>query len=183
MGALSDRLAEDLKDAMRAGDAVRRDELRGLLAALRAENQTKLTRDLDRAGLLVRDESATLSAEQQAAIERTRATAALGEDDEQRILLQRVKQHQQSIDGFRQGKREDLVAIEEAQLKVLRQYLPAAVGEGAVVEAVQAAIAETGALSARDQGKVMALLSQRLRGRADMKQVSALVKARLAGPN
>ena len=100
-----------------------------------------------------------------------RGDCGLSDDEEQAVLAQRVKQHRQSIDGFRQGKRDDLVQMEEAQLAIDEAYLPEQLDDGAVEEAVQAAIRESGAQSARDQGKVMALLSARLRGRADMKAV------------
>src|SRR5690348_13476999 len=126
MGALADQLTGDLKEAMRAGDSVRRDEIRGLLAALQAEGQTKLTRELDRKGLILRggEEGDTLTPEQMAQVQETRRTAVLNDDEEQAVLQTRVKQHRQSIDGFSKGNRADLVAQETAQLAVLEPYLP-----------------------------------------------------------
>jgi len=156
MASLLERLSNDLRDAMRSGDAMRRDEIRGLMAALKAE--------------------------QQAEIDHLRATVALSDDEAQAVLVQRVKQHRQSIDAFRQGKRDDLVQAEQAQLAVDEGYLPQQADEAAVEQAVQTAIRESGAETPRDQGKVMALLSSRLRGRADMKAVSARVQALLAHP-
>ncbi len=179
MSALADRLSEDLKDAMRAGDAVRRDELRGLIAALKGERQTKLARTLEKRGLLLRGENAELTPQQQAEVERVRAESDLSADEEMAVLLQRVKQHRQSIEEFEKGKRQDLVATEQAQLAVLQSYLPQQVGESELEEAIRGAISEAGAQGPRDQGKVMGLLSQRLRGRADMKLVSARVQALL----
>jgi uncharacterized protein len=176
MASLTDTLSADLRDAMRAGDQVRRDEIRGLLAALQAERQAKLTRALSKQGLIVHGEDATLTPEQQAAVEQIRATTELTADEEQAVLRQRAKQHRQSIDGFRQGKRADLEAVEEAQLAVLDRYLPRQLSADDVEAAIQAAIASTGATSARDQGKVMGQLSAQLRGRADMKAVSARVQ-------
>ncbi len=177
MSALADRLAEDLKDAMRAGNTVRRDEIRGLLAALKSERQAKLARVLEKRGLLLRGEETQLTPAQQAEVDRLRVEVDLTDDDELSVLQQRVKQHRQSIDGFRQGHRADLVAVEEAQLGVVQGYLPPAVGEPELEAAIEAAIADAGARGPRDQGRVMALLSQRLRGRADMKRVSARVQA------
>jgi len=179
MPSLLERLSADLKDAMRAGDAARRDEIRGLIAALKAEQQTKLTQTLSSKGLILHGDNAVLSAEQVAEIDRLRAAAALSEDEAQAVLVQRVKQHRQSIDAFRQGKRDDLVQMEEAQLAVDEGYLPEQADPAAVDEAIQTAIRESGAQSAREQGKVMQLLSARLRGRADMKAVSARVQALL----
>src|SRR5918912_231674 len=97
--SLVERLNADLKEAMRAGDATRRDELRGLMAMLKSEQQTKLTRELSKRGLILQGENASLTPEQQAEVERVRAASSLSADEEQAVLLQRVKQHRQSIDG------------------------------------------------------------------------------------
>ena len=181
MPSLLERLNADLKDAMRAGDGVRRDEIRGLIAMLKAEQQSKLTRTLSKQGLILHGENDELSAEQQRQVEQVRASSGLSDDEEQAILLQRVKQHRQSIEAFTQGKRADLLSTEEAQLAVDETYLPQQLDASAVEEAVQAAIRESGAQSPRDQGKVMGLLSPRLRGRADMKAVASRVQALLGG--
>jgi uncharacterized protein YqeY len=173
-------LNADLKEAMRTGDTVRRDEIRGLLAMLKAEQQAKLTRTLARQGLILHGEQAELSPEQQRAVDQVRATTSLSQDEEQAIVLQRVKQHRQSIDAFTQGKRPDLASVEEAQLAVDEAYLPRQLDAAGVEEAVQSAIRESGAQGPRDQGKVMGLLSGRLRGRADMKAVAARVQALLS---
>src|SRR5215207_6186242 len=115
MPSLLERLTADLKDAMRAADATRRDEIRGLLAMLKGEQQSKLTRALSRQGLILQGENATLSPEQEAEVERLRAASTLSDDEEQSVVLLRVKQHRQSIDGFSKGNRVDLVRMEEAQ--------------------------------------------------------------------
>jgi len=182
MPSLLERLNADLKDAMRAGDSLRRDEIRGLLSMLKAEQQSKLTRTLDRHGLILHGDNAELSPDQQRQIDSLRLTTSLDDDEEQAVLLQRVKQHRQSIDAFQQGKRSDLASLEEAQLGVDQTYLPQQLDPSAVEEAVASAIRESGASGPRDQGKVMGLLSPRLRGRADMKLVAAQVQARLGQP-
>lgn len=179
MGALAERLSNDLKDAMRSGDSVRRDEIRGLLAALKAERQSRLTRELDKRGLLLRDESASLTAEQLVQVSALQGSLDLNDEEEQAILQQRVKQHRQSIEAFQQGLRADLLATEQAQLAVLERYLPEQLDDQQVEATIQAAIQEAGATTPRDQGKVMQVLSPRLRGRADMRQVSARVQALL----
>src|SRR5205807_7553920 len=180
MPSLLERLNADLKDAMRAGETVRRDEIRGLIAMLKAEQQSKLTRALGKQGLILYGENAVLSPEQQQEIDRLRATTALSDDEQQAILLQRVKQHRQSIDAFEQGSRKDLADAEHAQLAVDEGYLPQQLDATTVEEAIQSAIRESGAQGPREQGKVMSLLSPRLRGRADMKAVAARVQALLA---
>jgi uncharacterized protein len=180
MPSLLERLTADLKDAMRAGDSTRRDEIRGLLAMLKAEQQAKLTRSLSRQGLILQGENAALTPEQEVEVERLRAASDLSPDEEQAVLLQRVKQHRQSIDGFLKGNRPDLVQAEEAQLAIDERYLPEQIDDAGIDAAIQAALTETGASGPRDQGKVMGLLSARLRGRADMKTVAARVQSRLA---
>ena len=179
MASLQERLTADLKDAMRAGDALRRDEIRGLISMLKAEQQSKFTRALSKGGLILQGEEGNLSPEQQAEVERLRAASNLSDDEEQDMLLQRVKQHRQSIDSFVKGERADLVELEEKQLAIDQAYLPQQLDAAAVEEAIRAAIAETGAQGPRDQGKVMGLLSSRLRGRADMKAVASTVQAKL----
>ena len=180
MPSLAERLNADLKDALRAGDTVRRDEIRGLLAMLKTEQQAKLTRALSGQGLILHGQNAELTPEQQLEADRIRASNALTDDEEQAMLLQRVKQHRQSIDAFKLGKRADLADVEEAQLAVDQGYLPQQLDTDAIEEAVQAAIRESGAQGPRDQGKVMGLLGPRLRARADMKTVAARVQALLS---
>ena len=97
------------------------------------------------------------------------------------IVEKLIKQRKDSIGQFQAAGRDDLVAAEQAELAVLQAYLPEHLSAAEVEAAVVAAIAESGASSARDMGKVMGLLKPRLAGRADMGQVSTLIKARLAG--
>jgi uncharacterized protein YqeY len=97
------------------------------------------------------------------------------------IVEKLIKQRKDSISQFQAAGRDDLVAAEQAELVVLQAYLPEQLSAAEIEAAVIAAIAESGASSARDMGKVMGLLKPRLAGRADMGQVSALIKTRLAG--
>jgi len=97
------------------------------------------------------------------------------------IVEKLIKQRKDSISQFQAAGRDDLVAAEQAELVVLQAYLPEQLSAAEVEAAVVAAIAESGAASAKDMGKVMGLLKPRLAGRADMGQVSALIKAQLAG--
>jgi len=92
-----------------------------------------------------------------------------------------VKQRKDSVSQFAAAGREDLAAIERAEIVVIEKYLPAKLGEAELQAAVDAAIAETGASTPADMGKLMGVLKPRLAGQADMGQVSALVKQRLAG--
>ncbi|WP_447933902.1 GatB/YqeY domain-containing protein [Stenotrophomonas lactitubi] len=96
------------------------------------------------------------------------------------VLDKMVKQRKDSVSQFEAANREDLAAIERAEIVVIEAYLPAKMGEAEIVAAIQAAIAETGASSAADMGKLMGALKPKLAGQADMGLVSKLVKQQLA---
>jgi len=96
------------------------------------------------------------------------------------VVLEKMrKQRQDSISQYENAKREDLAAIERAELVVINTYLPAKLSEAELLAAIQSAIAETGAKSPADMGKLMGLLKSRLAGQADMGQLSQLVKQQL----
>ncbi|KAF1727354.1 GatB/YqeY domain-containing protein [Pseudoxanthomonas japonensis] len=97
------------------------------------------------------------------------------------VLEKMVKQRKDSVSQFEAANREDLAAIERAELAVIDTYLPAKLGEAEILAAIEAAIAETGATGPADMGKLMGVLKPRLAGQADMGQVSALIKKKLAG--
>ncbi len=97
----------------------------------------------------------------------------------QKIIQSLVKQRQDSIDQFKQGGREDLVAKEQAELKFLQQYIPAQMTEDEVRKLVDWAVNESKAVSAKDIGNVMKVLMPKVQGVADGKLVNQLVKERL----
>ena len=97
------------------------------------------------------------------------------------IIQKMIKQSRDAITQFESGKRNDLVEKELSLILVLQQYLPQQLDEAAITESVDAAISELGASGLRDMGKVMGQLKAQLQGRADMGQVSTLVKEKLAG--
>ena len=97
------------------------------------------------------------------------------------VLEKAVKQRKDSISQYEAASREDLAAIERAEMVVIVRYLPEKLGAAEIAAAIDAAIAETGAKGAADMGKLMGVLKPKLAGQADMGQVSALVKQRLAG--
>ena len=141
--SLRNRLDEELKAAMRSSDAVRRDSLRMVLAAVqKAEKEGK---------------------------------HALADDEMLGILTRELKVRRESVDTFRAGGREDLVAKEEAAIAVVSEFMPQPLSEAELTALVWQAIAETGAATPRDMGKVMGWLSPKTRGRADGKAVSQLV--------
>ncbi len=97
------------------------------------------------------------------------------------VLEKMVKQRKDSITQYEAAKREDLAAVERYELGVIQTYLPAQMGTDELTAEVVQAIAESGATSPADMGKVMAVLKPRIAGRADMGLASALVKQKLAG--
>ena len=98
------------------------------------------------------------------------------------VLEKMLKQRRDSVAQFEQAGREDLAAIERFEIAVIEAYLPAKLDAGALDALIAAAIADSGAASARDMGKVMALVKERAAGRADMGEASRLIKDRLAAP-
>ncbi len=95
------------------------------------------------------------------------------------IIEKMLKQRKDSIEQFAAGNRPDLVAKEEFEVGVLAAYMPAQLSEAEVDAILAGVIAETGATSAKDMGKVMNALRPRVAGRADMGRLSGIVKARL----
>lgn len=133
-----------LKEAMKAGDDVRKRTVRMVLAAVRQveiDRQVKL------------DEAAVLA-----------------------IIQKEIKTRKDAVEEARRANRPDFVAATEAEIVVLQAYLPQAVSADELKALVEAAIAEAGAVSPADMGKVMKLLMPRLAGRAPGDQVSAAVR-------
>ena len=150
--ALRDQFTEQLKLAMKAGDAPRVSTLRMITAKLK---------DTDIAARPALDKV----------------------PDEQIVAMLRgmAKQRRESVDLYKQGKRDDLVAKEEAEIAVIEAFLPQQMDAAATEAAVADAIAETGAVSIKDMGKVMAALKAKYAATLDMAKVGPVVKAKLAG--
>lgn len=96
------------------------------------------------------------------------------------VLDKMLKQRRESIRQFADAGRTDLVAIEEAEVLVIQDYMPQALTETEIDGMVSTAVTESGAESIKDMGKVMALLKDKMQGRADMSVVSAKIKVALA---
>lgn len=97
------------------------------------------------------------------------------------VLDKMVKQRRDSVTQYEAANREDLAAIEREEITVIERYLPAKMGEAEIQAEITAAIAQTGASSAADMGKLMGVLKPKLAGKADMGLVSKLIKQTLAG--
>lgn len=147
------RLDEGLKAAMRARDACATSTMRLILAALK-------DRDIAERG---KGNTAGLSDEQ-----------ILG------LLRSMIKQRLESIRMYEQGGRAELARQEADEITVIQQFLPQQMNAQAVEDAVAGVIAETGAATLKDMGRVMALLKERYPGRMDFAQAGSLVKARLS---
>jgi uncharacterized protein len=136
-----------------------------------------------KAAMKSRDETArdtirfTLAAIKNAEIDKG---GPLSESEELSLLQRETKRRVDSIDQFREAGRQDLVDREQAQLAVLRKYMPVELTEDELEELVRTAIAETGASEVKDLGKVMPVAIQRAAGRADGKRLSAAVRDALA---
>jgi len=105
----------------------------------------------------------------------------LDEPEVHAVFNSLVKQRKDSIDQFRKGGREELALKEEAEIKVIESYLPAAASEEDIRRAIEEAVQETGAASVKDMGKVMKATQARLAGKTvDGGRVSQMVKERLA---
>lgn len=169
--ALKDRLNDALKDAMRSSDEVRKITLRQLLAGLRQaqlDKRTAAARALGAGG--------ELSAEQLATLEKVDI-----DDAEALAVLQReAKAHRESIADAAKAGRSNLVAANEAELRVIESYLPQPLSREEVKALAQAAISEAGATDLKQLGAVMKILTPRTKGRADGRLVNEVVRELLA---
>ena len=111
-------------------------------------------------------------------------TAAAPTDDDatlREVLQKMAKQRRESIEMFEKGGRRELADVEKAELTVIESFLPAQMDEAAARAAIAAIVAETGASSVKDMGRVMAAVKARHAAEMDMSRASGLVKAALAG--
>jgi uncharacterized protein YqeY len=113
-------------------------------------------------------------------VELKRPGGALSDAELCAVLVKQAKQRQDSIEQFRAASRHDLADKEETELGILQDYLPKPLSQEELDAAISAAIAETGASSPKDMGRVMQKLTTEHAGRVDGKSLSALVRARLA---
>ena len=113
-------------------------------------------------------------------VELKRPGGALSDAELCAVLIKQAKQRQDSIEQFRAASRHDLADKEDAELRILQEYLPKPLSQEELDAAISAAIAETGASSPRDMGRVMQKLTTDYAGRVDGKSLSNLVRARLA---
>ncbi len=106
---------------------------------------------------------------------------ALSEAETQHVIASQIKQRRDSVEQYQAAQRADLAAIEEDEIRILQAFLPEALSIEELERLVLEAIAETGAQSGKDMGKVMKALMPKVGSRADGKQVNELVRAKLQG--
>ena len=141
-------IEDEIKEAMKARDAERRDALRLIINALRSSEK-----ELQR---------------------------PLSDDEELQVLQRERKRRAEAAEAFRSGGREAQAEAEERELAILEEFMPAPLGEDEIEEIVDDAIAEVGATSMADLGRVMADVMPQIAGRADGSAVSQLVREKLA---
>jgi uncharacterized protein YqeY len=149
--ALKDRLADDLKEAIRGRDERRKTAIRMVMAAVKNAEVAEGAEGapLDDAGVL-------------------------------KVISKEVRKHRESIEGFQKGSRQDLVDEEEAEMAVLLAYLPAAMSREEIAKAAREVITQVGARGPADKGKVMPVLISQLAGRAEGREINEVVTELLA---
>ena len=149
---MREKLKEDLKVAMKAGEREKVDALRLINAALKDKD-----------------------------IEARVSGGTVSDADVLAVLQKMIKSRQESLDIYEKNNRPDLAAKEKSEIAVISSYLPQQLSEAETAAAIKAAIAELGASSIKDMGKVVASLKDKYTGRMDFSKASALVKAALSG--
>lgn len=97
------------------------------------------------------------------------------------LLMKMIKQRRESVAAFEQGGRADLVAGEQAEIAIIETFLPRQMDAGEAETAIRALVAELGATSVKDMGRVMSALKERFAGKMDMARANGVVKAALGG--
>ncbi len=144
--SLKERIESDLKDAIRKGDAAGKRALRTLM--------TTISR-AEREGEALRE---------------------LSDEEIVQLIAREVKKREEAIEAYLKGNRQDLAEEEQAELEILRKYLPRQLTPEEIEARAREVIAEVGATGPRDMGKVMKVLMAEMRGRADGKEVSRIVR-------
>lgn len=153
--SLKQRIEDDIKTAMKAGDKLR-------LSALRMVKAKMMEAEVALRAKKGRDYQ-------------------LEDSEALQCFSTSAKQRRDSIDSFRQGGREDLVKAEEAELAIIQEYLPKQLGAEEITRIAREAIVSTGATSPRDMGAVMKIVMPQVKGAADGKEVSRIISELLGG--
>jgi hypothetical protein len=170
--SLKQRLNQDLHEALKSGDAARRNVVRLLLAAVKQaelDKRAALAKQMGKGGELSAGQLAELG------------QVALSDDELLGVIQKEARVRRESLAEAQSARRADLVAANEAELRLIESYLPQPLTQAELVALAQAAIAEVGATELKHLGLVMKVLAPRTKGRADGKRVSEVVRELLAG--
>jgi len=147
MSETRQRILDDIKTAMKAGDKPRLATLRLISAAIK---QIEVDERIEL------DEPATIA-----------------------VLDKMLKQRRESIAQYEKASRDDLIAVEQSEIELIQEYMPAALAEDEINSIIDDAVSSSGASSIKDMGKVMGIVKPALQGKADMSSVSQIIKQRL----
>ena len=173
--ALKVKLNEDLKQALKSGDKVKLGTVRLVLSAAKNAEMAKRAKrmvDVAKKAGITELNKLELSAAQIAEISKQ---SELEDADIITVIAREIKQRNESIEAYKAGNRPDLIAQEEAELAVLMSYMPKQVSHEEVVAVAQRIISEVGAHGPSDKGKVMPKIIGELKGKADGKEINAVV--------
>lgn len=150
--SLKEQIGEDIKTAMKAKDKIRLQTVRGIKKAI-LEKEVEL---------------------------RPKGQESLNKEQEIELLSQQAKQRRDSIEQYQNAGRDDLAAKEQQELAIIETYLPEQVSDEEVEAIIEQIIADTGAATLKDLGKVMGPAMKQLKGKADGKKIQALAKSKLS---
>lgn len=170
--SLKDQLAQDLKEAMKARDETRKATIRLLRAAINAAEIEK------RSAFVESQQSKNVDIEN---LTVTDAQFALTDEEVLEVIQKQAKQRRDSIAEFQKGRRDDLVAAEQAELAVIETYLPRQMTREEILGAARKAAAELGVSDMSGMGRLMKHLMAELKGRADGRMVNQVVREVLSG--
>jgi hypothetical protein len=179
---LKSQLSNDLKQALRTGDKVRLSVIRLILTAVKnaemARQEKLMSGFMKEHQVSAEDDEAARKANLDAIARQVELIAPqikLENQDILGIIAKEAKQREESIAAYKQGNRPDLVTQEEAELTILKGYLPQPAGRDDIITVAKQVIAEVGAQGPRDKGKVMPKVIAQLKGRADGREINEVV--------
>ncbi len=161
--ALKDRIKEDIKNALRAGDSSLKMTLGMVQSAIK-------NRELDKRAKLSKSGTPQTELEQ---------ASQLTDEEVLEVIGSEIKKRKDSIEQFTQGGRPELAKGEQDEIEMLNIYMPAQMPEEEVKKLIASAVASTGAAGPKDMGKVMGAISAKIKGKFDGTRASALVKEAL----
>jgi len=178
---LKEKMTEDLKQAMRGGDTVKRSVIRQALAAIQSAEMARRA-TLAKSALAKQHASAGKETElSESAIADIAKQSALSDGDILSVLQKEVRQRQESIEAFKQGNRPELAEKEAAEMVILQDYLPKQAGRDEIAAEARKIIQEVGAKGPNDKGKVMPKIIAALKGKADGREINEVVSELLKG--